>query len=287
MSQWLQLAIALLLTNCLSWGAALKTSAASTLPDTVQVVGEAIFLSDLLPPGAAPELREIAKTVDFGRSPLPGSLRALGRAEILRRLSRQRISLADMKIPEKIVVYRAAPSLDRETVRVAVAAFLRQREWQEAEMPTSAMLEWSGTWAEPPAPASLQVDAADWDAAQQALQFRVRCADQSQRGSFLVRAIPTAALQEVWRSRFSSPELSRPASPRVASRQSAASPEPALAQPGESAILLLERAGIRISMPVVCLERGVRQQQIRVREQQGHRVFRAEVVGVGRLRAAF
>ena len=59
----------------------------------------------------------------------------------------------------------------------------------------------------------------------------------------------------------------------------------ALTQPGDSATLILENDGIRISLAVVCLQRGFLRQEIRVRDAAGQRVYRAEVVGAGLLRA--
>ena len=63
--------------------------------------------------------------------------------------------------------------------------------------------------------------------------------------------------------------------------------EPVLARPGERAMLFLELDGMRISMPVVCLDRGARQQRICVRDLQNRRTFVAEVMAEKQLRAVF
>ena len=49
-----------------------------TLPERVEVSGQSILLSALLPPEAPEALRSEANQISFGPSPLPGSVRVLG-----------------------------------------------------------------------------------------------------------------------------------------------------------------------------------------------------------------
>jgi hypothetical protein len=60
-----------------------------------------------------------------------------------------------------------------------------------------------------------------------------------------------------------------------------------LVERGELATLILKGDGIRMSVEVICLDRGFEGQEIRARSKKGLRVFRARVVGPGILEAVF
>ena len=60
-----------------------------------------------------------------------------------------------------------------------------------------------------------------------------------------------------------------------------------LAEKWKPATLVLDGGSVRISVRVICLQQGVLNQQIRVIEERSRRVFHAEVVGAGRLRASW
>jgi hypothetical protein len=59
-----------------------------------------------------------------------------------------------------------------------------------------------------------------------------------------------------------------------------------LIKPGQTAMLTWEQAGIRIVSPVTCLEAGGLGQFVRIRFKDAARTMRAEIVGVGMLRAS-
>jgi len=63
-----------------------------------------------------------------------------------------------------------------------------------------------------------------------------------------------------------------------------ATPFPRLMRSGEPAILILENADYRISLPVVCLQNGTRGQRIRVASKDHKRFFEGEIVGSGLLK---
>jgi hypothetical protein len=283
----IQLAVALVLATPLSWCASRGANRECQLAERAEVSRATILLSELLPPGASAELQKAAKDVAFGRSPLPGSSRVLGRAEIVRTLSRRGAQFEDIAVPGQITVHRASWPIRREALRTALVDFLEGRGWQLSETPPAESLQWTGGVANPRETAGLQVDNVDWDAVRQALQFRVHCADRGQCGSFLVWAIPEPAAVDGWRDRLRPAQSVRQNQRPVLTAAQAVGQGPVLAGRGERAILLLEHDQIHISMPVICLEQGVRRQQIRVRDPQSRRIFRAEVVDTGRLRAEF
>jgi hypothetical protein len=59
-----------------------------------------------------------------------------------------------------------------------------------------------------------------------------------------------------------------------------------LVAPGQTATLTWEQGGIRVALPVTCLEAGALGQFVRVRFKNVARVLRAEVVGQARLRVS-
>jgi hypothetical protein len=58
-----------------------------------------------------------------------------------------------------------------------------------------------------------------------------------------------------------------------------------LVKSGQTATLTWDEAGIRVVLPVTCLEAGGLGQLVRVQFRNGARILRAEVVGSGALRA--
>jgi flagella basal body P-ring formation protein FlgA len=58
-----------------------------------------------------------------------------------------------------------------------------------------------------------------------------------------------------------------------------------LIKPGQTATLTWEQSGIRVVLPVTCLDGGGLGQLVRIRFKNGAQTLRAEVVGAGSLRA--
>src|SRR5438034_2663933 len=61
-----------------------------------------IFLSDLLPPKTASELRSIAASISLGRSPQPGSFRVFTREQLRARVG----DVFAVSLPDQVVVRR-------------------------------------------------------------------------------------------------------------------------------------------------------------------------------------
>jgi len=59
-----------------------------------------------------------------------------------------------------------------------------------------------------------------------------------------------------------------------------------LVKPGQTATLTWEQAGLRIVLPVTCLDAGGLGQFVRVRFKNAARILRAEVMGKAILRAS-
>jgi hypothetical protein len=250
------------------------------LRETVDVNRETIRLSDLLPEHAEAAVKDKSNEIELGRAPEPGSLRVFEAAQIAARLANQPVLLNRLAIPSRIVIQRSGWPIASENVRNTIASFLQQQGLKYGELPDSAVLRFAGVGSRQQAP-TLEVAAATWDDRQQALEFRLHCVDRTLCGSFLVRANMAPALAATWRAKLR-PEMSgnRP-------RQTAGAPNlgAALAEAGKPATLILDGANLRISVQVICLDRGVLNQQIRVFDAKNRRVFRAEVVGARLLHA--
>jgi Chaperone for flagella basal body P-ring formation len=241
------------------------------LREEVEVHGRVIRLADLLPTDAPRELRDDAAKVELGRAPQAGSERILAAAQIASCLAGEFLA-RQIAIPARVTVLRQAWPLRRDAVLGAVSAFLRLRGWRGDELPSPEELQWPQDLRALDVHPNLEVTGANWDPSGQGLSFRLRCADRTLCGSFLVQ-------MQSARTLLSAPRHALLMAPRAAS--------PPLARPGRTAMLILEGAGIRISLPVICLEQGGLRQQVRVRDLRGRRVFHAEVVGAGLLHATF
>jgi hypothetical protein len=146
-----------------------------------------------------------------------------------------------------------------------------------------------------------------WDPALHNWEYSLRCVHPSDCVPFLIRARGTVAqdpktVSRVVRQTDSRRPTSRnaahgPAVPLLLrSSHSLQKSQPGLAatvvnqsllvRPGETVTLTWEEAGIRLVLPVTCLDRGGLGQEVRARIKTGGRVLRAEVVGEGKLRAA-
>ena len=245
--------------------------------DRAEVRGARILLSDLLDTPDA-SLVAVAHSIDLGRSPQPGSPRVLPGEQIGRRLSSEP-RLRSLSVPERITVSNPGWEVQREALWIVLAQYLHERGWADEQLPDPGTLKWPHTMRtlrpEPP----LQVTNVEWSATQHALQVHARCMYAVACGSFLVEApVLNAPPQLRTRSR----ELGRT---HVANARGGRV-VPRILVAGKRAMLTLDSAGMRISLPVVPLQPGALGQTIRVREWKGNRTYNAEVVGPCALHAS-
>jgi hypothetical protein len=74
------------------------------------------------------------------------------------------------------------------------------------------------------------------------------------------------------------------AAPRTL-RRSIYSASEVMVRSGKSATLIFEAANIRMTLPVLCLQNGVRGQHIRVKSKDGKKLYMARVIGPGAVTA--
>ena len=259
-----------------------------SLPEAATVPGAELRLCDLLPKDAPPQLRMAAAGIALGAAPQPGSLRIFTRQQLLASLPAR--MLQELSIPARVEVERQSWPISGNAIGRAVDEFLAARGQAFAPLAYSS-LSWPGRPVSLSENPVLEVMGTAIDPRRRLLEFRLRCQNPAACGSFLAEMrLPQEqppALPEPPRS------FSRP-SPRLLAvaeyapaRLKAATIRPPVEQPGDTATLVLESGGIRISLPAVCLQSGALGQTIRVRAAGGHHMFYGEVMGGGVLRAKF
>jgi hypothetical protein len=108
------------------------------------------------------------------------------------------------------------------------------------------------------------------------IEFRLRCSKRSQCGAFLARV----NLSPAQRREFAS---AKPSPPNGRARSAVL----ALARQGRPARMAWQGNGIRLSIPVMCLQTGGLGDRIRVRDRNGRSFFVARVIGPAELEAVF
>ena len=260
------------------------------LLDAVMLKRNRVWLSDLLPPDAPAAMQKAGAAIELCRAPQPGSARVFDAEQIASKLVGQPELLHQLSIPAEITIRNSGWPIAEATVRIAISKFLREQSrlepgrlepGQRSDLPDAARLEGLKSVASTEEHPSLQMTGLAWDNRQQSAQVRLRCTRRASCGSFLVHVILPAALADEWHNQME-PAIGLDS---LEGAQLAATEDgTALAEKGKPAILILEDGSMRISVRVVCLQRGVLNQQIRVFDAKSRRVFHAEVVGAGELR---
>jgi len=94
------------------------------IPEIVQVEGETVRLSDLLPPGASAELGEICARISLGKPPLPASQRVIWKRQIERQLSDFPSVLEQLEIPERLIITCKQRRLSTAEIWTAIETFM-------------------------------------------------------------------------------------------------------------------------------------------------------------------
>jgi hypothetical protein len=261
----------------------------------------AVTLADLLGRGACPQLRAAAAQVQLGSVPRVGSVRVLDGGEVRRMLVRLEGGLEDGSlslgkigntiIPERVVVRRRGAMKSC----AEIAGFVARSASGSGAAEEMANLD--GRWREDldcagargiPEKATLELGKSGWSPGLERWEFALRCARPGDCIPFMVwvpgskAAVAAIALAKSAPRRASaSGELAR----RVGDAANGANGEPRLVKAGQTASLTWDEAGVRVVLPVTCLDAGGLGQFVRVRLKNAPRTLRAEVVGQGALRA--
>ena len=242
----------------------------------VEVVKQELALVDLLTPESCIQVQQAAGEISLGAAPRAGNTRVIDGGEVRRLLveiaARNLFSetIAAMKIPERVVVQR----IGQMKSCAEIAGFISSAS--PSSDATNGRDRWRG-WncaaaGAVPQDASLRLMRTNWNAGLQRWEFTLRCADAGDCVPFLVWA----------RGEEPVPAHTRPK--ELAKSDSLASLGERVVQAGQTATLTWDQSGIRMVLPVTCLDGGAIGQSVRVRLINTSRILRAEVVGAGALR---
>jgi hypothetical protein len=258
-----------------------------TVKSSVEADQGQLTLADLLGPATCSQVREAAKQVSLGAAPRPGSVRvfeghrirvlleelANGGTENLRDAAR-------MNVPERIVVQPAGTMKSC----AEIAGFLASAS------PAQNRVQASGGWQENldcaaarsiPQNAPLELTRTAWNAALERREFALRCARPEDCVPFLVwtderKKSGGSLLRAAFGAGSSIQALEKPG----------ANGSGLLIKSGQTAILTWDQGGIRVVLPVTCLDAGGLGQFVRVRFKNAAGTLRAEVMSNGTLRAS-
>jgi hypothetical protein len=265
-----------------------------------------LTLADLLGRGACPQLRAAAARVQLGAVPRAGSVRVLDGGEVRRRFEKlereslspgkmglgkmnpEKISLektGTMAIPERIVVRRGGPTKSCAEIARYVGGSAAAEEMAALASGWREELDCAGARGIPEE-APLEMGKSGWNAALERWEFALHCARPGDCIPFMVwvpgskKAIAAMALRQGEARRGASASGEFPLG-----LGDGANGAQRLVKAGQTAILTWDEAGIRVVLPVTCLDAGGLGQFVRVRLKNAARIMRAEVVGQATLRA--
>jgi Chaperone for flagella basal body P-ring formation len=252
---------------------------------SVEIGQGELTLADLLAPGRCPRWREAAAQVSLGAAPRPGSARILdGRQvqlllEALANHPEQKVEEArGMQIPERIVVQRAGAAKSCADIRGFLASAAPADEMAGAPSGWQEKVDCAAARSIPQS-APLELTKTIWNTALRRWEFALRCVRPGDCVPFLVWVRADASRGAVQRAAL-------PAESSTRALVKAGSGGERLVKRGQVAMLTWEQGGIRVVLPVTCLDAGGLGQLVRVRFGNGARTLQAEVVGEGTLRAS-
>jgi hypothetical protein len=252
-----------------------------------------LTLADLLGRDTCPRLRDAAEQVSLGALPRAGSVRVLDGRQVRRLLegleggSLIPGKTAGMKIPERIVVQRAGAIKSCAEISRFVASSAPPQEIESVHGGWQRELDCAAARSIPE-DASLELTKTVWNGALQRWEFALRCARPEDCVPFLVWAREGKKHPSQAGNAQSGTVRSLTASAESSAQALAKSGSGTvrLVKPGQTATLTWDQAGIRVVLPVTCLDAGGLGQFVRVRFKNAARMMRAEVVGAGTLRAS-
>lgn len=253
----------------------------------VEVEGGELTLANLLSPNTCSRLQTMAARVSLGVAPLRGTVRVLRRSQVRSLLeglaaasgmSDEMVSQvpAQIEVPAQIIVQRAGATKSC----AAIADFARRSSTQTSDRSFSLENFNCAAAQSIPEDAPLELTKTSWNAALQRWEFSLRCTRAEECVPFMVWARARSAGHNY----DSESSAMRLASLGESSGAYAAVSE-RLIKPGQTATLRWDERGIRIVLPVTCLDGGGLGQTVRVRFKNAGRILRAEILSDGTLRA--
>jgi hypothetical protein len=244
----------------------------------VSITGTRIMLSDLLPANAPAPLRARAAEISMGAAPQPGATRILERDAVERRAGGSEELLAEVSVPERIVVSRNSRPITLTEVFEAIRAALKQSGMPAAAtlQPADVLLE-SQVFVGPGEP-GIQVMRMDLDRELRRVRFLLWPSRSPKVLPFFVTVqLPGEPPLVLIRPPGEFGRLER--TPVITQAVAHPVKQEILVGTGERATLTLHSDTLRIFVDVVSLERGTLGQRIRVRMPDTGKIFSAQVDG--------
>jgi hypothetical protein len=247
----------------------------------VTVAPGKLTLADLLPANLCTRLRQRAERVNLGVAPRAGSVRVFDGQQIRTMVQELRgggaagltsgeIAAPGMRIPERIEVRQA----EAEKSCAEVANYLDVAGPAPGRSGGAPPKLHCAALPHIPEDANLKLTRTNFNSALQRREFALRCARPEDCVPFLVWAEEKAAAPV----RMAQGKNSDSTAAGIAAAR--------LVSAGQTATLTWDRAGIRVVLPVTCLDGGAPGEFVRVRFKNAAGTLRAEVLGDGTLRAS-
>jgi hypothetical protein len=259
--------------------AALPACAEVTVRASVEIAQGTFSLADLLVGVTCREMREAAAQVRLGVAPRAGSVRVFDGQQVrglITALASSKSGDAEsgvnaamtMRIPERVEVRPADVVKTCAQIAASLARAAGSRDSAGGRGKWQRHLDCAAA-RHVPGEAQLELVRTNWNQALQRWEFSVRCVRPEACVPFMVWA-----QEETPNSEGVHPEVHLPAP---------LNHRPLLVKPGQTATLMWEQGGIRVVLPVTCLEAGGLGEVVRVRLKNVPRTLRAEVMSDGTL----
>jgi hypothetical protein len=285
-----------------------------TLLGEIRVVGESIYLSDLLPTQASPDLRAAAAKILIGAAPPPGSSMTLT-GERIEALLPGQSSWPEMTIPAQVIIHRSGRLVTRNEVVAAIRAALRYSDVPGGTELAPENVHFSASVMVSAVDAKLEVRRMDFDAGLNQARFLLASAADPRALPFLVTAqLRSEPLKDT--SGIATDQILVTGQPAVGARIASVEPVSArtvpgrrlalaggrlslvhsrpvqsgeilLIEPGKPASLHVSSGTMQMFLEVVPLEPGALHETVRVRIPGNGRILRGQVIAPGRLEAQF
>jgi hypothetical protein len=252
----------------------------------VRVAGNAIYLSDLLPPEASAEFRSLAASIRLGPAPSAGTSMTLTGEKIEAMIPRSaRMSVV---LPAEIVVRRAARLVTRDEVLAALNAALQSNSFPGNPRVDPEQVHYSADVKIAADDARLRVRRVDFDSALQQARFLLVPAADPRALPFVVTAHLTTDPTGEGATSPAGLRLLLASGQRDPMRTgSSGANADALIVSGQPVRLHVLSGNMQMFLDVVALEPGALHQVVRVRVPGSNRILRGQIIAAGSLEAQF
>lgn len=250
------------------------------LLNEINVQGDTIFLSHLVPQNAPQSIREASAKISLGVAPHAGFTRHLSRLAILTAIQSGGLPISDFSVPEWVTVHRTTHVITREESFAAIQAALAGKP--VADFPSFQLSDFTLEAAVlvPSDEPQLEVTQMFFDRFTNMARFRLRSKSTPSM-------VPFFASTKLDSSYDDSTRLPLFIAAKKTTFPTFSSASPMLVTAGHSALLHLLSRNSDMRLEVKVLQPGRLNDTIRVRLLGTGKTFHARVVGDGELEAVF